>query len=122
MSYQALPNAELAAVVTYLQMRARPDVEVPPSTLSVERIESPQPETYRDLFRLIGAPWLWFSRLEMDDAALTVIIQHRDVNLFVVVDETGRHVGMLELDFREPGQCELAFVGLIPELSGKGHG
>ena len=30
--------------------------------------------------------------------------------------------GMLELDFREAGVCELAFVGLVPELSGKGHG
>jgi len=37
-------------------------------------------------------------------------------------DETGREVGMLELDFREPHDCELSFVGLIPELSGQGHG
>jgi GNAT superfamily N-acetyltransferase len=29
---------------------------------------------------------------------------------------------MLELDFREAGQCELAFVGLVPDLSGLGHG
>jgi GNAT superfamily N-acetyltransferase len=29
---------------------------------------------------------------------------------------------MLELDFREPAQCELAFVGLTPDLSGLGHG
>ena len=29
---------------------------------------------------------------------------------------------MLELDFRQAGECELAFIGLIPELSGKGHG
>jgi GNAT superfamily N-acetyltransferase len=29
---------------------------------------------------------------------------------------------MLELDFREPGECELAFVGLVPSLSGQGHG
>ena len=29
---------------------------------------------------------------------------------------------MLELDFREAGQCEIAFVGLVPELSGQGHG
>jgi GNAT superfamily N-acetyltransferase len=29
---------------------------------------------------------------------------------------------MLELDFREEGECELAFIGLVPELSGKGHG
>jgi GNAT superfamily N-acetyltransferase len=29
---------------------------------------------------------------------------------------------MIELDFREPNECELAFIGLVPELSGKGHG
>ena len=29
---------------------------------------------------------------------------------------------MLELDFREVGKCQLAFVGLVPELSGLGHG
>jgi len=122
MSYEALSNAELAAVVTYLEMCARPGVDVPSSPLSLNRVESPLPDAYRELFRLVGAPWLWFSRLVMDDSALAAIIQHRDVELFVVVDEAGRDVGMLELDFRAPGQCELAFIGLIPELSGKGHG
>jgi ribosomal protein S18 acetylase RimI-like enzyme len=39
-----------------------------------------------------------------------------------VLDEAGREVGMIELDFREHGECELSFIGLIPELSGKGHG
>ena len=29
---------------------------------------------------------------------------------------------MLELDFREAGQCEIAFIGLVPELAGQGHG
>ncbi len=58
----------------------------------------------------------------MDDAALTAIIRDPRVELFAVLDETGRDAGMLELDFREPGQCELAFVGLVPELSGQGHG
>ena len=37
-------------------------------------------------------------------------------------DSDGHEVGMVELDFREPRECELAFVGLVPELSGKGHG
>jgi GNAT superfamily N-acetyltransferase len=74
------------------------------------------------LFRLVGAPWLWFSRLVMDDQALTAIIQHAKVELFAVEDEGRRQVGMLELDLREPCQCELAFAGLVPELSGKGHG
>jgi GNAT superfamily N-acetyltransferase len=122
MSCQTLPNAEVAAVVTYLEMVTRPEVEVPASPLSLNRIESPQPDAYRTLFRLVGAPWLWFSRLVIDDATLAAIIQNADVELNSIIDETGRDVGMLELDFRESNQCELAFLGLIPELSGKGHG
>ena len=122
MSYEALPDAELAAVVTYLEMRVPPERPVPNSPLSLKRIEVPQPEHYRDLFRLIGGPWLWFSRLIMDDAHLATIIQHPKVELFVVEDAHGREVGMLELDFRERRECELSFVGLVPELAGHGHG
>ena len=74
------------------------------------------------LFRKVGAPWLWFSRLIMDDATLSAIIDHSEVELFAVTDEDGFQVGMLELDFRASGECELSFVGLIPELAGQGHG
>jgi GNAT superfamily N-acetyltransferase len=122
MSYEALSNGELAAVVTFLEMRARPALDVPASTLDLQRIENPGPERYRDLFRLVGAPWLWFSRLTLDDEKLRSIIADPKVELFVVLDGNGRDVGMLELDFREQGECELAFVGLVPELSGLGHG
>jgi GNAT superfamily N-acetyltransferase len=122
MSYEALPNDELAAVVTYLEMRERPEVGVPRSTLDLKRITNPSVERYRELFLLVGAPWLWFSRLAMDDDRLAVIIQDPNVELFAVQDGNGRDVGMLELDFRQACECELAFVGLIPELSGLGHG
>jgi GNAT superfamily N-acetyltransferase len=122
MSYTPVADGELAAVVTYLEMRSPPDQAVPPSSLSLKRVAVPQPEHYRDLFRLIGGPWLWFSRLVLDDSHLASIIQHPKVELYSVVDEGGCEAGMLELDFREPGECELAFIGLVPELSGKGHG
>jgi len=122
MSYEAVPDGELAAVVTYLEMRVPPEHSIPPSSLSLKRIEVPQPEHYKELFRHVGAPWLWFSRLIMDDAHLASIIQHPKVELDSVIDDSGREVGMLELDFREPHECELSFVGLIPELSGQGHG
>ena len=122
MSYEAVPDGELAAVVTYLEMRRPVEPAVPASPLSLKRIEVPEPEHYRALFRLIGAPWLWFSRLIIDDAHLAGIIQHPKVEPYTVIDQTGADVGMLELDFREPGECELAFIGLVPELSGKGHG
>ena len=121
MSYEPLADGELAAVVTYLEMRAPAEPVVPSSSLSLRRVEVPQPEHYRELFRLIGAPWLWFSRLIMDDSHLASIIQHPKVELHSVVQEE-REVGMIELDFREPHECELSFIDLIPELSGKGHG
>ncbi len=122
MSYETLPDDELAAVVTYLEIREPPDEPVPSSPLALKRVDVPQPEHYRELFRAVGAPWLWFSRLIIDDAHLAAIIQHPKVELYSVVDEDRREVGMVELDLREPHECELSFIGLIPELSGKGHG
>jgi GNAT superfamily N-acetyltransferase len=122
MSYEALPGDELAAVVTYLEMRERPEIEPPRSTLDLLRLTNPSAERYRALFRLVGSPWLWFSRLTLDDDKLIAIVHDPQVELFAVQDGNGRDVGMLELDFRESGECELAFVGLIPELSGLGHG
>jgi GNAT superfamily N-acetyltransferase len=122
MSYEPVPDGELAAVVTYLEMNTPPKEKVPPSSLTLRHIETPDAQHYRDLFRLIGSPWLWFSRLIMDDAKLAAIIRHPEVELYSIVDESDREVGMLELDFCEPAECELAFIGLVLELAGKGHG
>ncbi|MFL6721305.1 MAG: GNAT family N-acetyltransferase [Sphingomonas sp.] len=122
MSYDSVADTELAAVVTYLEMRERQSFDLPPSPLRLQRIERPGVDAYRALFRLVGAPWLWFSRLIMEDAKLAAIIHDPQVELFSVLDENGADAGMLELDFREPGECELAFIGLVPELAGHGHG
>jgi GNAT superfamily N-acetyltransferase len=121
MSLEELPDGQLAAVVTFLEMTAPPTESVPRGTLRLSRVARPEPDAYRALFRKIGGPWLWFSRLAMSDAELTAIIADPNVELFEVA-AVEAVVGMLELDFREPGQCELAFVGLVPELAGQGHG
>jgi GNAT superfamily N-acetyltransferase len=122
MSLDPVADGELAAVVTYLEMRSPTTSEVPTSTLDLQRINKPGPERYRALFHLVGEPWLWFSRLVLDDEKLRAIIENPEVELYAVRDGNGRNVGMLELDFREPAQCELAFLGLTPDLSGLGHG
>jgi len=121
-SCETLPAGELAAVVTFLEMLEPPQREVPASTLSLRRLDKPGPEAYRGLFRRVGSRWLWFSRLIMDDEKLLAIIQNPKVELFAVADDSGQDAGMLELDFREAGECELAFIGLVPELTGQGHG
>ena len=122
MTLHPVPNGELAAVVTYLEMHQPPAEPVPPSLLTLRRMERPKPDEYRRLFRRVGARWLWFSRLVMDDARLVAILTDPKVELFAVLDESGDEAGLLELDFRKPGQCELAFLGLVPELAGQGHG
>lgn len=122
MSYEPVKDSDLVAVVTFLEMRERPDFLAADSTLKLRSVDRPKSDAYRTLFRRIGARWLWFSRLIMDDETLSAIIGDPKVELFTVVGQDGNDVGMLELDFREAGACELAFVGLIPELSGQGHG
>ena len=122
MSYEPVAEGELAAVVTYLQMHEPPALPVPESPLSLRRLETPDPADYRRLFRLVGSRWLWFSRLIMEDRDLAAIIQHPWVELFAVEDQSQRETGVLELDFRHEGECELAFIGLVPELAGQGHG
>lgn len=121
MSLIDVPAGQLAAVVTFLEMRARPaDLAVPSSTLRLARIHA-SPAVYRALFRLVGAPWLWFSRLVMTDVALAAILDDPMVELFEVRDGE-EVVGMLELDRRAASRCELAFVGLVPAYAGRGHG
>ncbi|NCP11332.1 MAG: GNAT family N-acetyltransferase [Sphingomonadales bacterium] len=104
-------------------MTAAPDrAPPPPSPLRLERLGSPDLATYRALFRLVGADWLWFSRLALSDCALAEIVADDAVEIFAVIDDSGAKAGMLELDFRTIGTCELAFVGLVRRLTGQGHG
>jgi GNAT superfamily N-acetyltransferase len=118
-----LPPGQVAAIVTSLEMRDRPRPRpLPDSDLRLVRWPAPEPAKYRALFRRVGEPWLWFSRLVMSDAELTRIIRNPGVQVFAVEDRAAVEVGMLELDFREPATCELSFFGLVPELAGRGHG
>ena len=121
MSLEPLSDGQIAAVVTYLEMTEPAAAEVPSSSLRLRRVARPTVDHYRALFRKVGAPWLWFSRLAMPDQELEAIISDPRVELYEVA-AVEAVVGMLELDFREENQCELAFVGLVPELSGQGHG
>lgn len=123
MGLTPLPPGELATIVTSLDMRARPKpAPLPEAPLSLVRWKQPALSTYRALFLRVGAPWLWFSRLALSDADLTVIIHDDDVMIWAVCDRAGIEVGILELDFRTAGDCEIVFFGLVPELNGKGYG
>ena len=109
-------------MVTFLEMREQPVAPVPASSLRLALIEHPRTDDYRRLFRLVGARWLWFSRLTMDDAALAAIIQSPDVELFAVKDDGATTSACSSSTSAKPGNASSSFIGLVPELSGKGHG
>lgn len=113
----------IAAIVTSLEMTARPKPRMmPQSPFRLASWKEPSADKYRALFRRVGEPWLWFSRLVMSDADLIAIIHHGDVSIHAVQDRRGIEIGMIEIDFREPGEARLAFIGLVPELTGQRHG
>lgn len=119
MALTILPRGEIGTIVTYLEMNQRPPLRpMPHSPLRLKRWTDTAADKYRLLFERIGARWLWYSRLAMDDAALTAAIG----DLHVVVDARDVEVGMIELDFAKPAECLIRFLGLIPELTGRGHG
>ena len=114
-----IPHDHLGAVVTYLEMGQRPPLRpTPPSPLRLVRWPAPDPAKYRLLFARVGGPWLWYSRLTFDDARLKAEMGE----VHAVVDAGGVEVGLVELGFAQPGECLIKFLGLVPELAGKGHG
>jgi GNAT superfamily N-acetyltransferase len=121
--YHDLPPGALAVQVTYLEMRARAPLraERTDAPWTLRRVERPSNAWYRDLYRLVGSDWLWSSRLELTDEALAAVITDPQVELFALEHE-GRDEGILELDFREPGECEVGFFGLAVRLVGTGAG
>ncbi len=118
-----MPAGQVATIVTTLVMEQRPTPRpLPPSPLSLKRWKAPAPERYRALFRRVGAPWLWFSRLAIDDAALAAVVHDARVEIHAVLGRSGVEVGMLELDFRRKREMLLSYFALVPELTGQGHG
>lgn len=120
MSLTDIKPGHLGAVVTYLEMTEPPSPAVPPpmAQLRLERWDRADPARYRRLFEKVGGPWLWYSRLAMDDETLAASM----AEVHAVLDQQAEDVGLLELDFHTPGECLIRFLGLIPELSGRGHG
>ncbi len=120
--YHDLPRGKLAMIVTHLQMTAPAPLRGVPPPAGTEFAALPRdPDVYRDLIRRVGQDWLWFGRLEMDDLELCAIIEDDAVDIRTLLRD-GRPEAILELDFRSPGDCELAYFGLTPALVGSGAG
>ena len=135
--YTDVPPGKVVAAVTHLEMRAVPGAgTVAGAKLDVERagaktagsdgailrpVQQPTIDWYRDLYFRVGADWLWTSRLELPDERLATVIHDPDVMIFAL-ERAAVAVGLVELDFRVKGACELAFFGVVGSEIGRGSG
>jgi len=115
-----IPAGHVGAIVTFLEMRERPRPRPMPESRGLRMVpwRSVDPDKYRTLFARVGGRWLWYSRLAMGDEALLGQIGE----VHAVIDRRGIEIGIIELDFSSPGESTIRFLGLVPELAGKGLG
>jgi GNAT superfamily N-acetyltransferase len=115
-----IPAGHVGAVVTFLEMTEPPRPRPLPDSKGLRILpwKHVDPGKYRTLFERVGGRWLWYSRLTMSDPALAAQIGE----VHALVDRRGIEVGMIELDFSAPALCTIRFLGLVPELAGRGLG
>jgi GNAT superfamily N-acetyltransferase len=121
--YSLVPPRHVANIATFLEMRAKPALpsSIPVSGLGLERWRDADLAAYRTLFKAIGESWLWYSRLVMPDRELLRIFRDPRIEIYRLFDRD-QIIGLLELDFSGRDECELSFLGLVPEAIGKGAG
>ena len=122
--YYTLAPGRLATLVSYLERKA-PFDPAPhaawPRGLTFERLGSADTDRYRHLFRTVGEPWLWTSRLSTTEAALRAILDDPATEAYAAC-LGGADCGLLELDFTSQEKAELRYFALVPERTGQGLG
>jgi GNAT superfamily N-acetyltransferase len=113
-----------AVVVTDLEMtspdRLRPARE-PKVEASLVRAGRPAPELSRFFYRAVGGDWYWLDRIGWTRDQWLAWVSSPGYELWTCwVD--GVPAGYVELDRRDDGSCEIAYVGLLPDFAGLGLG
>lgn len=123
LGYLDVAPGQIASVVTYFQMLEKPALSgaALPEGITIERLQQLELDAYRNLFRQVGAHWLWYSRALMSDAELAAIINDERIEIFMIRDGA-KDIGFLELDLHIDGECKLDFIGLVGGTTGKGIG
>jgi len=121
--FYVMPPEKLATIVTSLEMFSKPEQKLreEKSDWTLTHVENPDVDWYRAFYRDIGQEWLWFSRADMPAEELATIINDPKVEIRVL-EVNGKTAGLLELDYRNDGDCELAFLGVTGDYLGHGAG
>ena len=89
--YHDVPPGKLAAVQTFLEMRARPPLRAEPNEPSwrVERFVAVNLERYFALFHCVGDEHLWTLRLQMPQDEVVQLLSNPRYETYVLVTGDG---------------------------------
>ena len=116
--------ADITVTRWYLEMsspRALRGERVDDPTLRLERADPCPVILYRKLYGEVGGAHLWTDRLQWSDAQLMEYLQRRDIEVWVLFDESDA-AGYFELKRDPDGSTEIVYFGLRPRWIGRGLG
>lgn len=123
--FYSLATGKLGVLTIYFERKAPfPETTLAwPDTLRIEKLGPSDRDRYRALFKAVGGPWLWVSRLKISDEALIAILSHPKIDAFALTDGK-EDIGLLELDHRDDEEdgAEIRYLGLVPHAMNKGLG
>jgi GNAT superfamily N-acetyltransferase len=112
-------------VVTYLEMNARPNFPRPhmPAGASSALIGADRPPVryFFDLYDAVGEPHDWTDQHDRPDSEVAAFLHDPAVTLYTLIRDGWPH-GFFVLDSRLDGECDLAYLGVVPEAIGRGLG
>jgi GNAT superfamily N-acetyltransferase len=83
--------------------------------------KNPSTDEYLSLYKLVGRSWGWCGRLLLTTVELAEKLNSPDNEVWLFKKEDVL-LGFFEIDRSHQGEAEIVYVGLLPEVIGKGHG
>jgi GNAT superfamily N-acetyltransferase len=111
-------------VRTYLELddSAGSQCSSPPDARArVERVLDCPPSFFRYLYVEVGRAYHWVDRLGWSDEEIRARIADANVSLFLL-SVAGAPAGYFELEKHRDASVEIAYLGLLPEFTGRGLG
>lgn len=109
----------------YLEMtdpaELRPPAVPPPPGLRIEQARIPSPELNRFLYTAVGGDLFWVDRLGWSYGRWREYLDRPELETWVAYLD-GTPAGYFELEWQPEGAVELAYFGLLPQLTGRGLG
>lgn len=111
--------------ITYLEMLHRPSYGwpgmAPGRDLALLKAEKPPAWYFLSLYDAVGRDYAWTDKFMIPEDEINDTLGSPNVALYTLLGH-GWPQGFFMLDWRQAGECDLAYFGLVPQAVGKGLG